>query len=238
MLHSPVKSLIVQSLGEGIMNDPTWPSMFMLAWYTHTFKPQTFVDYSFLYEIPSIAVPLIYPCITYIGIDEFENQSLVASLYSMITLLYKVGFQGRLHILSGEINSSFERLSESAKLYDKYDLIHFAPELFPDTYINQLEHMIRYTSKGGAIVITVRRPDYLQQISSWLSDQCNECLFIKSVEGGACMLIRDEGRDTSRDRNSGFDEYTEQSYLELILGQSVSSQGTRGKPGIDINAKQ
>ena len=155
MLHSPVKSLIVKSFGEEILDNPVWPSMFMLAWYTHAFKPKTFVDYSFLSGFPSIAVPFINPCITCIGIDGLESPSSGKSLVSMIGFLCnQLGFQGRIHILSGDINSSFKRLSESAKLYDKYDLIHFIPDIFPHTYVSQLEHMLLYTSKSGAIIIT------------------------------------------------------------------------------------
>ena len=223
MLHSPVKLLMVESLGEEIQNNPAWPSMFMLAWYTHVFKPQTFVDYSFLSGYPSIVVPLINPCITCIGIDGLENPSSAKNLVPMIGLLCgRLGFQGRIHVLSGDINSSFKRLSESAKLYDKYDLIHFVPDLFPDTYISQLEHMIRYTSEGGALIITASRPDYLQEISNYLNHRFKECLFIKSNTHRVGIIIRYEEECRVTDRTSSFDEYTEGTLMESILTRSMN----------------
>ena len=217
MKYSPVKSLIVGSFGEEAVNSNAWPSMFLLAWYTHSFKPQTFVDYLILAGFPSLVVPFIYPCITYIGIDCCYNESSGARINSVIQFLDNtLGFKGRFHFLSGDINSSFNRLSETVKLYEKYDLIHFLPDLFPDTYINELEYMIQYIPDHGAIILTTNELNYLHEIKNWLTNR-NEFLVINSPKNRVGIIIRDVAWDPTRCRNSCFEEDTEAAYFDSIL---------------------
>ncbi len=220
MQHSPVRSMIVRHFGEQILSSNVWPSIFMLAWYTHSFKPQTFLDCSFLTVYPSIIVPFIYPCTTFIRMDCYEDKYLEHGLVPLIKFLAgemgEIGFKGTLHIISGDINTSLERLIESVRLYKQYDLFHFLPDLFPNTYISKLEYILPYIADSGAIILTTKESFYLDEINKWLNSH-KDLLFVKSLKHRIGIIIKNKACDPTRSTNSGFEEHTEESYLDMIL---------------------
>lgn len=220
MQRSPVKSLLVQSFGEKILENPSWPAIVLLAWYTLAFNPKFFVDYAFLSVISSVAVPFFNPCITIIGIDNFEDASSMETLASLMKFLEDtLSFEGRLHVLSGDTHTAFTRLAESVRLSDRYDLVHFIPGIFPDTYMDQLAYMLPRISNRGAVVITNSDRESLKKIGGYLGGHPDEFLYIKSLRHGVGVIVKDECPGQARVAGAGLEESTEEAYMESILSR-------------------
>ncbi|MHC1729354.1 MAG: hypothetical protein AB9866_25705 [Syntrophobacteraceae bacterium] len=221
MRDTHVRPSIVQCFGEDILKSPVWPAVFMLAYCASAFKPRSFVDFSFVRGSGSAVVPFLCPCITVAAIDALDTPSSANSLVGMITFLQRASYQGRLHVLSGETESAFKRLVESVRLYPLYDLVHFVPALFPETWLSQLEHILQYTSPTGAIVVSASRPGILREIDTYINSSQKRCLFVKSYTKGTGIIIKDGLPQGSETRNAGFDENTEEIYMNSILGNHV-----------------
>jgi hypothetical protein len=218
MRDASVRALSAPLFGEGVQNDSAWPTVFMLAYYSYTFKPESFVDFSFISGTPSFIVPFLRPCITYVGVNSCDDPALAKSLVGSIVFLERrILYQGRFHFVSGDVNTSFKRLAESVKLCQKYDLIHFIPELFPETFLNQLEYIIPHTSNGGGIVVSTDNPGFLKAINTYLSENHKGCPFVKSYKNRVGLILKYDSASDAENKKIGFEDETEEWYLNSIL---------------------
>jgi hypothetical protein len=178
-------------VGPKILTDTEWPSAYMLAFCAQYLAPQYFLDFSILRGVASLAVPLVYPCVDYIAINECKADEADGDLiFPFVELLgYKAQFRGHLHFVTGDEDTALQRLLDSIRITDSFDLVYFLPDLYPETCISRLTTIIKRVSRNGAIVFTSGSRDLFSSIVEQVEGLFPHFVLLKSYKYRTAALV-------------------------------------------------
>jgi len=206
---------VVCTLGPRILTGAEWPSAYMLAFCAHYFSPQSFLDFSILRGVASCAVPLIYPCVDFIGINECKTESDGNLLWNFVEFLGDTAkFKGHFHIVTGDEDTAFQRLFDSIKITDSFDLVYFLPDLFPESCITRLNAVITRVSRNGAIVFTSGSPDVFASVVEQLERLFPNFVLLKSYKYCAGIFVLSIDQSVNE---AGFDPSYEEGRINGVL---------------------
>ncbi len=194
----PVIPKLVQYLGPNIVKGEDWPAIYMLAFYMTYYRPQYFVDYSILGGAASYVVPLLDPSIYFIGINECTASNSGPMLAN--TLEYfreKLYFKGHFHLVSGDIQSAFDRLVTSIKIAPQYDFIYLRPEFLGPSLQAQLNRMIQSLSTHGALIYYSQDDRCFKETTDFILRTYPNMCAIRSYQYQSAVFIRTQQQDSA-----------------------------------------
>lgn len=209
-----VAQVLSARFDQDVAGSPEWPFMFLLAYCTTEFQAESFVDFGFMNSIASFAVPLMYPCIQYVGIADGSSHSEGSPLKKTLEIYRQLGFEGRFHAVTGDIETSFRRLVNSIMVGSRFDLVYFIPEMFPHQWPSQLNDVVQHLSQNGAIVIRTMSQENLKQVCEFLSDRSPGALLLKCFQKHAAVFVNSDG---AQGQSGIFDPATEEALMNSVL---------------------
>ncbi|MBF0227704.1 MAG: hypothetical protein HQK76_19830, partial [Desulfobacterales bacterium] len=183
-------SKILKIFGEDLVNNKEWTILYLLYYYIVRYKPYNYLEFGFGKNISSLVVASCDPSIEIFGINDWQGDE--ASIYPndiSLHLRNKFNYTGNLRFITGDLESAFQRLTESYDNKIFLNVVYFRADLFPNTYLNQLKSIIPFISDGGALIIYAVTSNLFVEIDNYFMSIYPKHIYIKLNDSNSSIFI-------------------------------------------------
>lgn len=156
LINNEVCGHVKRYLSSRRVADYEWGSLYALAWYALYRYPRTYLEFGLRNPFATQIVASACSGVEIYGVDSWQQDGQPAPPPAFVTTaLESVGYRGYLRFITGDTQSSLERLKDSFVGEMEFDLILLRGDLFGDNVESILQQALHALAPEGLLIFNV-----------------------------------------------------------------------------------